>query len=153
MGPGQRTLPVVHPVAASRYAPEIRPIHQACGAGMRAWRRMDAPAAIAARGRGAQTGAEGDSRRHRESAQVAEEEVAILPAASRRGTINPMAHPTKVSVIDSHTGGEPTRVVIDGGPDLGGGTVADRLKAFREQHDRFRSAVVNEPRGSDVLVG
>jgi proline racemase len=64
-----------------------------------------------------------------------------------------MAHPTKVSVIDSHTGGEPTRVVIDGGPDLGGGTVADRLKAFREQHDRFRSAVVNEPRGSDVLVG
>src|SRR5580692_4371612 len=59
----------------------------------------------------------------------------------------------KVSVIDSHTGGEPTRVVIAGAPDLGGGTVADRLKVFREQHDKFRSAVVNEPRGSDVLVG
>src|SRR2546425_1956194 len=58
-----------------------------------------------------------------------------------------------VSVIDSHTGGEPTRVVISGGPDLGGGSVSDRLKVFREQHDRFRSAVVNEPRGSDVLVG
>jgi len=59
----------------------------------------------------------------------------------------------KVSVIDSHTGGEPTRVVISGGPDLGGGTVAEQLKIFREQHDKFRSAVVNEPRGSDVLVG
>src|SRR5580698_8513929 len=59
----------------------------------------------------------------------------------------------KISVIDSHTGGEPTRVVIAGGPDLGGGTVAERLKVFRERHDHFRSAVVNEPRGSDVLVG
>ena len=61
--------------------------------------------------------------------------------------------PHSVPVIDSHTGGEPTRVVIAGAPDLGGGSVADRLKVFRDQHDRFRSAVVNEPRGSDVLVG
>ena len=60
---------------------------------------------------------------------------------------------TRVQIIDSHTGGEPTRVVISGGPELGGGTVADKLKVLREQHDRFRSAVVNEPRGSDVLVG
>ena len=59
----------------------------------------------------------------------------------------------RVSVIDSHTGGEPTRTVIGGGPDLGGGSVAERLAVFRERHDRFRSAVVNEPRGSDVLVG
>ena len=59
----------------------------------------------------------------------------------------------RIGIIDSHTGGEPTRVVIDGGPDLGGGSVADRLAVFRERHDRFRSAVVNEPRGSDVLVG
>lgn len=59
----------------------------------------------------------------------------------------------RVQVVDSHTGGEPTRVVVDGGPDLGGGTVAERLGRFREQHDAFRSAVVNEPRGSDVLVG
>ena len=56
-------------------------------------------------------------------------------------------------VIDSHTAGEPTRIVIDGGPDLGAGSVAERLQVFRTQHDRFRSAVVNEPRGSDVLVG
>lgn len=59
----------------------------------------------------------------------------------------------QVQVIDSHTGGEPTRVVVRGGPDLGGGSMADRLKVFRERHDRFRSAVVMEPRGSDVLVG
>ena len=59
----------------------------------------------------------------------------------------------RIQVIDSHTGGEPTRVVISGGPDLGGSSVAEQLKVFAAQHDRFRSAVVNEPRGSDVLVG
>jgi 4-hydroxyproline epimerase len=59
----------------------------------------------------------------------------------------------RISVIDSHTCGEPTRVVIAGGPELGGGSVADQLKIFREQHDHFRRAIVNEPRGSDVLVG
>jgi 4-hydroxyproline epimerase len=58
-----------------------------------------------------------------------------------------------VRVVDSHTGGEPTRVVIDGGPDLGRGSLAERVEVFRREHDRFRSAVVNEPRGSDVLVG
>ena len=58
-----------------------------------------------------------------------------------------------VRVVDSHTGGEPTRVVLDGGPDLGTGSVAERLAVFRARHDAFRSAVVNEPRGSDVLVG
>jgi 4-hydroxyproline epimerase len=59
----------------------------------------------------------------------------------------------RVTVIDSHTAGEPTRVVVTGGPEFGGGPVAQQLKVFRDQHDRFRSAVVNEPRGSDVMVG
>src|SRR5262249_14892663 len=59
----------------------------------------------------------------------------------------------RISVVDTHTGGEPTRVVIAGGPELGAGTMAERLTVFRERHDRFRSAVVNEPRGSDVMVG
>ncbi len=58
-----------------------------------------------------------------------------------------------IQVIDSHTGGEPTRVVISGGPDLGSGAMTERLKILRDEHDWFRSAVVNEPRGSDVLVG
>jgi 4-hydroxyproline epimerase len=56
-------------------------------------------------------------------------------------------------IIDSHTGGEPTRILIDGGPDLGSGSMTERLARLREQHDAWRSAIVNEPRGSDVLVG
>jgi len=58
-----------------------------------------------------------------------------------------------ISIIDSHTGGEPTRLVIDGGPELGQGPLSERLAVLKGQHDRFRSAVVCEPRGSDVLVG
>jgi 4-hydroxyproline epimerase len=58
-----------------------------------------------------------------------------------------------VRVIDSHTGGEPTRVVIEGAPDFGCGSMVERLEVFRREHDDFRSAVVNEPRGSDVIVG
>jgi 4-hydroxyproline epimerase len=59
----------------------------------------------------------------------------------------------RLQVIDSHTAGEPTRVVVAGGPDLGGGPLAARRERFRREFDRYRSAVVNEPRGSDVVVG
>ena len=58
-----------------------------------------------------------------------------------------------IRVIDSHTGGEPTRIIIEGGPDLGRGPLSDRLLTFRDRFDEIRSAVINEPRGSDVLVG
>src|SRR5437879_10799710 len=61
--------------------------------------------------------------------------------------------PIAIEVIDSHTAGEPTRLVIEGGPDLGIGPLADRLERFREHFDRYRSAIVNEPRGSEALVG
>jgi 4-hydroxyproline epimerase len=60
---------------------------------------------------------------------------------------------SEIHVVDSHTAGEPTRVVVSGGPGLGSGPLAERLRRFAEDHDDFRSAVVNEPRGSDVLVG
>jgi 4-hydroxyproline epimerase len=60
---------------------------------------------------------------------------------------------TSIQVIDSHTAGEPTRVVVAGGPDLGRGSLADRARRLAAEQDAFRSAVVNEPRGSDVLVG
>jgi 4-hydroxyproline epimerase len=63
------------------------------------------------------------------------------------------ASPPRIEVIDTHTGGEPTRVVVAGGPDLGSAPLAVRREVFREQFDAFRSAVVNEPRGSDVMVG
>src|SRR6516164_2228368 len=58
-----------------------------------------------------------------------------------------------IHVIDSHTGGEPTRVVVAGGPELPPVPLRERLEILRREHDTFRSAVVNEPRGSDVLVG
>jgi 4-hydroxyproline epimerase len=58
-----------------------------------------------------------------------------------------------IRVIDSHTAGEPTRLVLSGGPDLGAGPLGARLERFSAQHDAFRSAVAGEPRGSDVLVG
>lgn len=59
----------------------------------------------------------------------------------------------RIEAIDSHTGGEPSRVVVQGGPDLGGGPIAERLRVLRDQHDWLRTSLVNEPRGSDVMVG
>jgi 4-hydroxyproline epimerase len=59
----------------------------------------------------------------------------------------------EIQVIDSHTGGEPTRLVMSGGPPLPGGTLAERAAAFRDTFDAWRSAIVNEPRGSDTVVG
>ena len=58
-----------------------------------------------------------------------------------------------ISVIDSHTAGEPTRVVLDGLPGLRGATLAEQRADFVARHDAFRAAVVNEPRGNDTLVG
>jgi 4-hydroxyproline epimerase len=58
-----------------------------------------------------------------------------------------------IRVIDSHTAGEPTRVIVEGGPDLGDGPLDVRRERFRREFDRFRSATVNEPRGSDPVVG
>jgi 4-hydroxyproline epimerase len=59
----------------------------------------------------------------------------------------------RITVVDSHTGGEPTRVIVAGGPDLGGGSVAQQRERFQARHDAFRRAAICEPRGSDVLVG
>ncbi|MEZ6063357.1 MAG: proline racemase family protein [Planctomycetaceae bacterium] len=59
----------------------------------------------------------------------------------------------RIRIIDSHTCGEPTRVIVEGGPELGDGPLPERLRRFRRDFDAIRSAVINEPRGSDVLVG
>ncbi len=64
-----------------------------------------------------------------------------------------MKRDRQLQVIDSHTGGEPTRVVISGFPDLGHGSMAERLEVFRHNFDHYRSAIVNEPRGNDAMVG
>jgi 4-hydroxyproline epimerase len=58
-----------------------------------------------------------------------------------------------IEVIDSHTGGEPTRLVIAGFPDLGQGSMAERREILRKEHDAWRAATMLEPRGNDVLVG
>src|SRR5690349_689680 len=59
----------------------------------------------------------------------------------------------QIQVIDSHTAGEPTRLVLQGGPPLGDGPLAERAARFSAQFDSWRSAIVNEPRGSDAMVG
>lgn len=59
----------------------------------------------------------------------------------------------RISIVDSHTAGEPTRLVLEGGPDLGNGPLAERRERLRAKFDDFRSAVMREPRGSDVIVG
>ncbi len=61
--------------------------------------------------------------------------------------------PTPLRVIDSHTGGEPTRVVLEGAPGLGTGPMAERLAVLRDRHDWVRRVCVLEPRGSEVIVG
>ncbi|PQO42259.1 proline racemase family protein [Blastopirellula marina] len=67
-----------------------------------------------------------------------------------------MALPTdriELSVIDSHTGGEPTRTIIGGGPDLKGESVAEQIADFRAHYDWVRTALTHEPRGYEAMVG
>jgi len=59
----------------------------------------------------------------------------------------------RIGIIDSHTGGEPTRLVVSGFPDLGRGSMAERRQRLARDHDRYRRATLLEPRGSEVLVG
>jgi 4-hydroxyproline epimerase len=59
----------------------------------------------------------------------------------------------RLRVIDSHTGGEPTRVVVEGLPDFGSGPIADRLQVIARDFDRYRTAIIGEPRSSPVAVG
>ena len=56
-------------------------------------------------------------------------------------------------VIDSHTAGEPTRVVVDGGPDLGSGSLVERAACLEAEHIDFCASTVLEPRGHDALIG
>jgi 4-hydroxyproline epimerase len=59
----------------------------------------------------------------------------------------------RIAFLDSHTGGEPTRLILEGFPPLGSGSVAQQLATLKTDFDAFRTQVLNEPRGSDVLVG
>ena len=59
----------------------------------------------------------------------------------------------RIQIIDSPTGGEPTRLVVGGFPDLGTGSMVERRALLAAEHDRWRTATVLEPRGNDVIVG
>lgn len=59
----------------------------------------------------------------------------------------------RIRYVDSHTGGEPTRLVLEGFPDLAGLPMKERVAALRTKHDQYRAAIVTEPRASDVVVG
>lgn len=61
--------------------------------------------------------------------------------------------PESIDVIDSHTEGEPTRVIVDGWPGGPGGTMEERRDHLRRHHDHLRRAIVCEPRGHDAIVG
>ncbi|MGI8509328.1 MAG: proline racemase family protein [Gemmatimonadaceae bacterium] len=61
--------------------------------------------------------------------------------------------PREIRIVDSHTEGEPTRVVVDGWPQPVGSTMAERRDAIRAHADHIRRAVVCEPRGHDAIVG
>jgi 4-hydroxyproline epimerase len=56
-------------------------------------------------------------------------------------------------VVDSHTEGEPTRVVLEGWPMPAGATMAERREHMRAHQDHLRRAVVCEPRGHSAVVG
>ncbi len=62
-------------------------------------------------------------------------------------------YPPEIEVIDSHTEGEPTRLVVDGWPQPAGETMAERRDDLAENWDHLRRAVVCEPRGYDAIVG
>jgi 4-hydroxyproline epimerase len=71
----------------------------------------------------------------------------LLDFRGKEGTVR------NIVIVDSHTGGEPTRVVLEGAPDLGSGSLAERLHLLRERYDWFRTAIVSEPRASEAMVG
>lgn len=58
-----------------------------------------------------------------------------------------------IEIVDSHTEGEPTRVVLSGWPEPEGSTVAERRETLRRHYDQWRRATVLEPRGHDAIVG
>jgi 4-hydroxyproline epimerase len=67
--------------------------------------------------------------------------------------VSASAFPEAMRVVDSHTEGEPTRVVVEGWPQPEGATMAQRREAVRRSQDHLRQAVVCEPRGHDAVVG
>lgn len=64
-----------------------------------------------------------------------------------------MTEERKIRVVDSHTAGEPTRVVLAGGPSIPGKGAATARDFLRQQEDWMRCALIHEPRGFEAVVG
>jgi len=58
-----------------------------------------------------------------------------------------------VPFVDSHTAGEPTRVILEVPFDLGSGSLAERREIFAAKYDSYRRAFCTEPRAGDTTVG
>jgi 4-hydroxyproline epimerase len=56
-------------------------------------------------------------------------------------------------IVDSHTEGEPTRVILEGGPDLGSGSLSERAARLATEYKDFYRSVVLEPYGQEAMVG
>nr|WP_330221464.1 proline racemase family protein [Marinomonas sp. 15G1-11] len=56
-------------------------------------------------------------------------------------------------IVDSHTEGEPTRVILEGGPDLGSGPLAERAARLATEFKDFYPSIVLEPYGQEAMVG
>src|ERR1044071_1340633 len=78
-------------------------------------------------------------------------DAAVAPRAARASASGEI--PSAIRVVDSHTEGEPTRVVIDGMPQPAGATMAERRDDLRARYDHLRRAIVSEPRGYSAIVG
>jgi 4-hydroxyproline epimerase len=72
---------------------------------------------------------------------------------SQLDTQSGLGGPKRMRVVDSHTEGEPTRLILEGGPDLGTGHLSERRRIFASLYDTFRTFALNEPRGFDAMVG
>jgi 4-hydroxyproline epimerase len=79
--------------------------------------------------------------------------VSHQPSAISHQSNGADSFPATIRVVDSHTEGEPTRVVVDGWPQPAGATMAERRDDLRARFDHLRRAVVCEPRGHDAIVG
>lgn len=59
----------------------------------------------------------------------------------------------QIKVIDSHTMGEPTRIIYDGFPKLKGNTMMEKKNDLMEHYDFLRTALMLEPRGHRDMFG
>ena len=58
-----------------------------------------------------------------------------------------------LSTVEMHTGGEPTRIIVDGWPALAAPTLLGKRHECLEKHDHLRRGLMLEPRGHDGMYG